>query len=107
LAKALAVYPQRRNFALGVNYCLMPGRNDGPGAAEGVAAFVRAAAPTGRAMVNLIPYNPGSVRIADAPSEAEIGSFTQRLEAAGVFVRLRTPRGRTLMAACGQLGRVD
>jgi len=85
----------------------MPGRNDGPGAAEGVAAFVRAAAPTGRAMVNLIPYNPGSVRIADAPSEAEIGSFTQRLEAAGVFVRLRTPRGRTLMAACGQLGRVD
>jgi len=26
------------NFALAVNYCLIPGRNDGEGAAEGVAA---------------------------------------------------------------------
>ncbi len=107
LADALAHYPQRRNFALGVNYCLMPGRNDGPGAAEGVAAFVRAAAPSGRALVNLIPYNPGSAPIANAPTGAEIESFTRRLEAAGVLVKLRAPRGRALMAACGQLGRTD
>jgi len=107
LAAALAGYPQRRNFALGVNYCLMPGRNDGPGAAEGVAAFLRAAAPSGRALVNLIPYNPGSFPISHAPTEAEIGSFTRRLQAAGVLVKLRSPRGRGLMAACGQLGRVD
>ncbi len=107
LADALALYPQRRNFALGVNYCLMPGRNDGPGTAEGVVAFIRAAAPSGRAMLNIIPYNPGSAPIAAAPTDAEIGSFAQRLEAAGIFVKLRTPRGRTLMAACGQLGRID
>jgi 23S rRNA (adenine2503-C2)-methyltransferase len=105
LAAALALYPQRSNFALGVNYCLMPDRNDGPGTAEGVAEFVRAAAPSGRALVNLIPYNPGSSPTGRAPTGAEIDSFIRRLEGAGVFVKLRTPRGRDLMAACGQLGR--
>jgi 23S rRNA (adenine2503-C2)-methyltransferase len=104
LAAALALYPQRRNFALAVNYCLIPGRNDGPGAEEGVAAFLRAAAPTGRAVVNLIPYNPGSSPIGRPPTEAEIDSFIGRLQAAGAPVKLRSPRGRALMAACGQLG---
>jgi 23S rRNA (adenine2503-C2)-methyltransferase len=107
LAAVLARYPQRRNFALAVNYCLIPGLNDGPGAAEGVAAFLRAAAPSGRVVLNLIPYNPGPSPIGRAPSEAEIESFTQRLEASGARVKLRSPRGRALMAACGQLGRVD
>ena len=106
LAAALRLYPQRRNFTLAVNYCLIPGRNDGPGAAEGVAAFLRAAAPPGRAFVNLIPYNPGSAAIGRSPSEAEIEDLTRRLLAAGVLVKLRSPRGRGLMAACGQLGRV-
>jgi 23S rRNA (adenine2503-C2)-methyltransferase len=107
LAAVLARYPQRRNFALAVNYCLIPGRNDGEGAAEGVAAFLRAAAPSGRAVLNLIPYNPGSSPIGRAPTEAEIDSFTRRLEEAGALVKLRSPRGRALMAACGQLGRVE
>ena len=107
LAAVLALYPQRRNFALAVNYCLIPGRNDGPGAAEEVAAFLRAAAPSGRALVNLIPYNPGFSPIGRAPTEAEIEAFTKRLEAAGTMVTLRSPRGRALMAACGQLGRID
>ncbi len=107
LAAALARYPQRRNFALAVNYCLIPGSNDGEGAAEGVAAFLRAAAPSGRAVVNLIPYNPGSAPIGRAPTEAETGSFARRLRAAGAYVKLRSPRGRALMAACGQLGRVE
>lgn len=104
LAAALAAYPQRRNFALGVNYCLIPGLNDGPGAAEGVAAFLSKAAPPGRALVNLIPYNPGSAPIGRAPTEAEIDAFEARLLALGVQVKLRAPRGRGLMAACGQLG---
>jgi 23S rRNA (adenine2503-C2)-methyltransferase len=72
-----------------------------------VASFLRAAAPTGRAVLNLIPYNPGASPIGRAPTETEIGSFAQELKAAGVFVKLRSPRGRGLQAACGQLGRVD
>ena len=107
LAAALAAYPQRRNFALAVNYCLMPGVNDGPGAAEGVAAFLRAAAPNGRAVVNVIPYNPGTAPAGRAPTEVELTAFVARLRAVGAYVKLRTPRGRALMAACGQLGRAE
>ena len=72
-----------------------------------MAAFLRAAAPSGRAVVNLIPYNPGSDPLGRAPTEAEVESFVRRLIAAGALVKLRSPRGRALMAACGQLGRVD
>jgi 23S rRNA (adenine2503-C2)-methyltransferase len=104
LAAALADYPQRRNFSLAVNYCLVPGLNDGDGAPEGVAAFLAAAAPPGRALVNLIPYNPGSKPLGLAPTEAQLSDFQARLEALGVQVKLRAPRGRGLMAACGQLG---
>ena len=104
LAEALADYPQRRNFALAVNYCLIPGLNDGPGAAEGVAAFLAKAAQPGRALVNLIPYNPGSAPLGPAPTEEEVEAFEARLRALGVQVKLRAPRGRGLMAACGQLG---
>ena len=113
LAAVLALYPQRRNFALAVNYCLIPGRNDGEGAAEGVAAFLRAAAPSGRVVLNLIPYNPGPSPIGRAPTEAEIESFTKRLEAAGATGQaakppgpgphggLRAARARRLAAAAG------
>jgi len=101
LAVALGEFPSRRNFALGVNYCLIPGTNDGPGAAEGVAAFV---AQVGRALVNVIPYNPGSDPIGRAPTEAEIDAFVSSLRAAGLGARVCAPRGRALMAACGQLG---
>lgn len=106
LAAALADYPQRRNFSLAVNYCLVPGLNDGDRAPEGVAAFLAAAAPPGRALVNLIPYNPGSKPLGLAPTEAQFSDFQARLEALGVQVKLRAPRGRGLMAACGQLGSV-
>jgi 23S rRNA (adenine2503-C2)-methyltransferase len=101
LSAALAAFPSRRNFALGVNYCLIPGVNDGPGAAAGVAAFV---ARAGRALVNVIPYNPGSEPIGRAPTEREVDAFAASLASAGLQVRVRSPRGRGLMAACGQLG---
>ncbi len=101
LAADAAAYAPRRNFMLGVNYCLIPDRNDGPGAAAGVAAFVAAA---GRCLVNVIPYNPGSHPLGRAPTEAEVGAFASSLAEEGLAVRVRAPRGRGLMAACGQLG---
>jgi 23S rRNA (adenine2503-C2)-methyltransferase len=101
LAEALAAYPPRRNFFLGVNYCLIPGINDGPEAAVGVAAF---AGRVGRVLVNVIPYNPGSMPISRAPDDAETDAFAGALRSAGLDARVRSPRGRSLMAACGQLG---
>lgn len=97
---ALQAFRQRANLALGVHWCLLPGRNDRDTDVRELAAFV---APLGRTLVHVIPYNPGTAPIAHAPSEAEIVHFVARLRAAGVAVRRRITKGRSVMAACGQL----
>ena len=61
---ALLAYPRRRNFVFGINYCLLPGINDRPEDAKGVAEFCR---PLERALVNVIPYNPGSEPLISRP----------------------------------------
>ena len=101
LSRILAAYPQRRNFTLGVNYCLLPGFNDAEADAHLVAEFRR---PLGRVLVNLIPYNPGSTPLTRAPSEDETVRSIGWPRAAGVPVRRRVTKGRSIMAACGQLG---
>ncbi len=103
LQQILIGYRQRRNFVVGVNYCLIPGTNDTRDDAKRIAEFCR---PLGRAMVNLIPYNPGSAPIAAAPSEDDIVRFVGWLREDGVSVRRRVTKGRSIMAACGQLGNV-
>ena len=101
LQKTLMAYRPRRNFALGVNYCLLPGINDTETDARAVAEFCE---PLGRVLVNLIPYNPGSMPLTRAPENAEVERFIGWLRAAGLPVRERATKGRTVMAACGQLG---
>ncbi|MBA3708626.1 MAG: 23S rRNA (adenine(2503)-C(2))-methyltransferase RlmN, partial [Planctomycetes bacterium] len=103
LQRILAAYPQRRNFTLGVNYCLLPGINDRREDARGIADFCR---PLGRTLVNLIPYNPGSSPVTRPPSEDEIDGFIGWLREEGLPVRRRVTKGRSIMAACGQLGNV-
>jgi adenine C2-methylase RlmN of 23S rRNA A2503 and tRNA A37 len=104
LQRILAAYPQRRNFILGVNYCLMPGMNDARQDAADVAAFCK---PLGRVLVNLIPYNPGNAPLTRAPEEDEIVQFIAWLREEGLPVRRRITKGRSIMAACGQLGNVE
>lgn len=104
LQAALVAYPRRKSFVYAINYCLMPGINDTQGDAQAVADFCR---PLGRALVNLIPYNPGSAPLTRAPEEAEIDRFLTWLKDAGALVRRRVTKGRSMMAACGQLGNVE
>jgi 23S rRNA (adenine2503-C2)-methyltransferase len=104
LQQVLLGYRPRPNFVLGVNYCLMPEFNDRAEHAREVAEFCR---PLGRVMVNVIPYNPGSVPITRAPEEGEIDRFIEMLRAEGLPVRRRITKGRSVMAACGQLGNVE
>lgn len=104
LQSALLNYRPRSNFVLGVNYCLMPGINDAPEHVREVAEFCK---PIGRVMVNIIPYNPGSVPITRAPSDEETDAFIHALRDLGLPVRKRITKGRSVMAACGQLGNVE
>lgn len=100
LAAVLAEFPSRGNFVLGVNVCLLPGINDSDVEVEAIARFCAAA---GRCLVNVIPYNPGLVRLTRAPDADETGSFVARLRAAGVQVRTRAGKGTSIQGACGQL----
>ncbi len=101
LQRALLAYPRRRGSVLGINYCLLPGINDGLEDAQAVARFT---APLGRVLVNVIPYNRGSAAIAPAADYAEALAFARVLQGLGVAASQRAPKGRTVMAACGQLG---
>jgi 23S rRNA (adenine2503-C2)-methyltransferase len=101
IQQALVGYRQRRNLALGIHWCLLPGSNDTPQDAAQIAAFCR---PLGRVLVHVIPYNPGSQAIAAAPTDAQVTAFVGELRARGLPVRRRQTKGRSVMAACGQLG---
>ncbi len=100
LQEALLAYRPRPNFQYSINFILLPGINDAPAEFEALAAFC---APLGRVMVKLLPYNPGMTAITHAPSEAEITAAVAGLRAVGLPVRRRVIKGRSIMAACGQL----
>lgn len=101
LTASLSGYRPRANFVLALNWCLMPGIND---SAEEVMALQDLIGKLGKVLVNVIPYNPGTEPIARAPSQGEVDSFLALLKAAGIPAKVRGTRGRSIMAACGQLG---
>ena len=104
LQDALIRYRRRKNLELAIHYCLMPDHNATREDAREVAAFV---APLGRTIVHLIPYNRGTAPISRAPSAEECDRFIGWLREEGVSVRRRITKGRSVMAACGQLGNLE
>ena len=55
------------------------------------------------AKVNLIPFNPWPGSGYECSTSERIASFAQIVNAAGFSAPIRTPRGRDILAACGQL----
>ncbi len=53
--------------------------------------------------MNLIPYNPVSEFDHKTPTSEEMVSFRDRLEKLGIHATIRTPRGKDINSACGQL----
>src|SRR2546421_7162638 len=56
-----------------------------------------------RAKVNLIPHNPAEPLPYQPSSMERVESFREILESKGVHAFIRRPRGRDILAACGQL----
>jgi 23S rRNA (adenine2503-C2)-methyltransferase len=100
LRAALAALPLGRGQRVLLSVAVIPGINDGASAVEGLAAFARGLP----ALINLIPYNPIPSRPWAAPTPAAMAAMRDRLDAAGIPVRLRRTKGEAVMAACGQLG---
>jgi 23S rRNA (adenine2503-C2)-methyltransferase len=53
--------------------------------------------------INLIPFNPWPGSNFECPEWDVIENFSAILNDAGYASPIRTPRGRDIMAACGQL----
>jgi 23S rRNA (adenine2503-C2)-methyltransferase len=56
-----------------------------------------------RAKVNLIPHNPAEPLPYQPSLEDRVESFSAILESKGLPAFVRKPRGRDILAACGQL----
>jgi len=100
LREALLDFPHGTGKPYLIAYVLIPGLNDEMEHADELAEWVRPL----RCMVNVIPYNPRRDSPWDAPHEEDVERFVHRLGSHGVFVKRRRTKGRSTMAACGQLG---
>lgn len=89
----------RKTRRLMFEYVMLKGVNDRE---EDVVGLIHLAAGLPVA-VNLIPFNPWPGTRYECSSYEQIIRFNQTLLAAGVFSTIRWPRGKDIMAACGQL----
>lgn len=83
-------------------YVLLGGVNDSDQHARDLAALIRKHGLK-KVKVNLIPHNPAEQLNYRPSSPERVQSFKAVLESEGVSAYIRTPRGRDIYAACGQL----
>jgi 23S rRNA (adenine2503-C2)-methyltransferase len=80
-------------------YVMLKGINDSPAEAKELVQLLRGIP----AKVNLIPFNPWPGAPYECSTDAAIKAFSDIVFAAGYSAPVRTPRGRDISAACGQL----
>ncbi|HEY3909209.1 MAG TPA: 23S rRNA (adenine(2503)-C(2))-methyltransferase RlmN [Stellaceae bacterium] len=100
LLDACSTYPGSSNARrITFEYVMLKGVNDSPAEARELVRLL-AGIP---AKVNLIPFNPWPGAPYECSTEAAIAAFSDIVFAAGYSAPVRTPRGRDILAACGQL----
>jgi 23S rRNA (adenine2503-C2)-methyltransferase len=100
LLEACRNYPGSSNARrITFEYVMLRGINDSPGDAR---ELVRSLAGI-PAKVNLIPFNPWPGAPYECSSDEAIKAFSDIVFAAGYSAPVRMPRGRDILAACGQL----
>ncbi len=100
LMDAMLQWPTNGRQRVFVEYVLIPGVNDRLEHADELCAYLKPL----RCTVNVIPYNPRRDSPWPAPSDEQVRAFIQRVHDNGQFVKRRQTMGRSVMAACGQLG---
>ena len=100
LMRACREYPGLSNARrITFEYVMLKGVNDAPEDARALIKLIEDVP----AKVNLIPFNPWPGAPFECSDNATIERFSQILFDAGYAAPVRTPRGRDIMAACGQL----
>lgn len=100
LRDAIVAFPKFGKGAMCIEYVLIPGVNDAQEHCDEVCEFLKGI----RCSLNVIPYNPRRNSPWAAPSEESVLAFIARAIANGQFTKRRGTKGRSQMAACGQLG---
>ena len=80
-------------------YVMLKGINDSPAEARALVGLISGLP----AKVNLIPFNPWPGSPYQCSDWGTIEAFAAMLNRAGYASPIRTPRGRDILAACGQL----
>jgi 23S rRNA (adenine2503-C2)-methyltransferase len=83
-------------------YVLLGGVNDSDEHADALADLLEKY-ELRRVKINLIPHNPAEPLDYHPPDADQVKRFKGILESRGVSAYVRTPRGRDIYAACGQL----
>ncbi len=100
LKEELLAFPLGRDSVIFVEYVLLAGINDSIESARRLASYLEGLSTR----VNVIAYNPGGAQAYTAPPPEQVERFRGWLASRKIFVRVRRPHGRSVMAACGQLG---
>jgi 23S rRNA (adenine2503-C2)-methyltransferase len=99
LMAACRRYIAKTNRKIFFEYVMLDGVNDRPQDAQALATLMRG--PLYH--VNIIPYNSTPDAKLGPTGDERIRAFAAILEAKGVACTVRTPMGRDIAAACGQL----
>jgi 23S rRNA (adenine2503-C2)-methyltransferase len=100
LLDACAKYPGASNARrITFEYVMLKGVNDSPADAKRLVKLL-AGIPS---KINLIPFNPWPGTQYECSDWNTIETFAEIINKAGYASPVRTPRGRDIMAACGQL----
>jgi 23S rRNA (adenine2503-C2)-methyltransferase len=102
LLQACADYPGANNARrITFEYVMLKDKNDRDEDAHELVRLIRKYKLP--AKVNLIPFNPWPGADYDCSDPDRIARFSDIIFKAGISAPVRTPRGRDIMAACGQL----
>ncbi|HVI31640.1 23S rRNA (adenine(2503)-C(2))-methyltransferase RlmN [Phenylobacterium sp.] len=100
LMAAIRAYPGLSNARrVTFEYVMLKGVNDSPAEAKALVQLLRGIP----AKINLIPFNPWPGTEYECSDWKTIEAFAAILNRAGYASPIRTPRGRDILAACGQL----
>ena len=100
LIEACRRYPGASNARrITFEYVMLKGVNDSPADAKALVKLI-AGIP---AKINLIPFNPWPGAPYECSTDEAIARFAEIVNRAGYSSPVRTPRGRDILAACGQL----
>ena len=100
LMDAIRAYPGLNNSRrITFEYVMLKGVNDSLAEARALVKLLKGVP----AKINLIPFNPWPNSPYECSDPAQIMAFADLVNKAGYASPIRTPRGRDIFAACGQL----